>query len=654
MSVRAADPLHRPSRRAALAILAVGALAVGLAACKRNPYDEHLGVVSTVPPDGAIAVPPDLVVEVTFDDRLDPAFVGTSKISVVSPDGPVTGTVEVTGSGRILRFTASQQVKRLVTVDVTVRKGIAGTRGEILDRDVGFSFRTNGSELLLNRDRLIGLAGTSTSISATLLGDAGTEPATAVSWTSFDPSVAYVDTSSQTAMVRFAGPGYTTIRAESQGLSTTIPASTATATAGGVSFLVTDAAWTDGTFDPDRDLLHTWDVDPCDGSVRDGGAGQFDGASRLILDPLSADSSFGCAGGGVPVFGAPFEVIPSLRQETSGAWLGVVDAGSSSCHLRPIGRASMYQDVTVPASATSGLTLSWSDRYALEPAGSTTAVRASVQNLTDGAPAVVVFSIASAGTIADGGGFSPRSIGLTAQALAGKTARIRFEAIGGGYEGSVDEGRAGLYLDGLSLELFDATELFDDPGCEVDPRDPGAGWTGEYVRVPREATFGPRSVDGLLVSRSVYAPYSDGYWLRSLETIENAGGTTRAVTVRLEGELGSGGSGQYATDGEIFLSFDGGPGAHPSVAMLPGAYDRIGSIVGADGWSSEYDLSLAPGEARSILTYQLFGASTDVQDLGFLDQLATEILDSVRNLGIDSPYAAGISPEEWAQIANGP
>ncbi len=655
-------------RRRPRALLAMIALAGG--ACDRDGSSSRssLYVVDLSPDAGSEEVDPDLTLVVTMSAALDPESVGPGSIEVSTPEGAVEGEISLTDGDTALRFVADTPVGRFVPVSVSVDGRLRGAKGQRMARDYDYSFRTLGLELVLDRASAEGLIGTERVVQAKMRGDAGLETVDEVTWSSADATVATVAGSSAGTIV-FVGVGTTTVTAEGYGFEASIPVAAATTTGGGILYLGTDSTWTDKTVDPYRELPKTWDL-RCDGSITDGGADEFDGPTWVpVIDPLTSAVAFPCLPPESISFGEPLAVLPTLRLETVGDWNGYVGEGTSSCHLRPIGRVSMHQAIAIPSNATA-LTLSWADYvyllddvnavpdYATESAW----YRVTVENLTDATAPAIVYAVASTdGVMASdvAGVFDPRSFPLDAAALAGKTVRLTFEAFGGGYEGAEhsEAPTSGVFVDSVKLIDQLLVDHVDNGGCEQDLDD----WTGQQLLVSREVNFGPVTVGtSLRMTRSVHAPAAGGDWIRYLDTVTNPAGIAATFTLRMEGDLGSDGSGIVSTSGTIQFNVDdfnpalhppAGANPDPMVAMIPGAPSRI-DVASPGEWAAEYDLTLGPGQAKSILAIHVIGDSNDAADLPLLETRAEQIRDSILLLGLDSPYAAGLTEEEWATVVN--
>ncbi len=659
----------------------IGLLAVasGLGACTpaSYPLSEPLAIESISPAPGAEEVDPGAAVVVRFSHPLDPATVGNG-LRLLGPDGLVEGVVTVDADGRTLRHQRLSPAGLFEPHAITVRGTVRSAEGALLGADVVSTYRTRGERLVVDRLAVHGLVGTATTVAATVESALGLVPAHGARWSSSAPTAVAVTGTGATAAVSFLAPGFATVTVEAFGLSTTVPAGAAGRESDGSMALLTGSEWTDATVDPARTFRHVWDL-TCRGTVADGGSDTYDDVwwPMAHLPNIQntdddedvndiTDDSFPCIPAAEIVFEGPRETVASLRREAVDDWNGYRSEGLASCHLRPLGYAGAYQEMQLPAQP-SALTLSWDDFYRLGDKATGARYQVSVENLTDGIPPIVVAVVTTDGiTASPGETFQSHAIDLLPLGLAGKRVRLRFDVWGGGPEG-VSEFFAGLsdtkphgvYVDDVRLIDGQAIDYVTNGGCEAGL----AGWTGETVLLPRSVRLPARRLDddghAIDLSRSIYAPYAGGHWIRHLDTVTNPNDDDRLFTLRMEGDLGSDGGGVVTTAGTMMFAVDttapdGFGGAFPDVmaAMVPGRYVRLDPLLVPGEWSAEYDLALGPGESVNLLAFQVLGDSNDPDELSALVERAEELFDSIRTLGYASPYAEGISIEDWDRIVN--
>ena len=118
------------------------------AGCRKNDFTEIPGVcpivVSTIPVAGALNVPLNQIITITFNDEMDAATI-TAESILLSDGAPVLGTV--TYSGLTATFTPSEPLTDNTTYTGRVKTSVKNLTGNYLQEDYVWSFST-GSTLL--------------------------------------------------------------------------------------------------------------------------------------------------------------------------------------------------------------------------------------------------------------------------------------------------------------------------------------------------------------------------------------------------------------------------------------------------------------------------------------------------------------------------
>lgn len=147
------------------------------------PALEAPTVASTSPAGDATDVDRNGVVEVTFDEEMDPATITASTFTLKEGTTAIAG--DVTYTGTTATFTASQTLKANTEYTATVTTGAENLAGTALEDEVEWSFTTVGSTSTLAEVDL-GAAGNyvilaktaiNNSPTSAIIGDAGISPA---------------------------------------------------------------------------------------------------------------------------------------------------------------------------------------------------------------------------------------------------------------------------------------------------------------------------------------------------------------------------------------------------------------------------------------------------------------------------------------------
>jgi hypothetical protein len=119
-----------------------------LAGCRKNDFTEIPGVcpivVSTIPTTGALNVPLNQVISITFNDEMDPATITAASI-LLSDGAPVLGTISY--SGLTATFVPTEPLDDNTTYTGRVKTTVKNLTGNFLQEDYVWTFST-GSELL--------------------------------------------------------------------------------------------------------------------------------------------------------------------------------------------------------------------------------------------------------------------------------------------------------------------------------------------------------------------------------------------------------------------------------------------------------------------------------------------------------------------------
>jgi hypothetical protein len=615
-----------------------------LTACPEGAQrGDELRVVATDPVAGDVAADPMLRIRITFDEALDAERLDEEAFAVKAAGDDVSGGYEVQDDGTTWTFVADAPVGRWAEVRVHLGGNIAGRSGRVLGEPQSFSFRTRSAGLAVEPHSFVGFPGDSEGLVAWVAGTTRDgrptfEPAPDVVWSSDDEAVAEVDGD---GTLRLLGRGRSTVRAQSLGWSAPAAVGAADRSGAGTGVLSTSAQVVLDTPSGQELALHTWDLYE-DGGLLDGGSGQFDGVWRLVLNPDTAPESFPAVAVPAVSYDAPFELVESLVHERPGSWTGHAREGTGSCRLLPLGEAAMHRELQLPSTAP--VTVDWWHQVRTEdPFLAPMFFRVTLDELPSTGSPIEIFRLDGDGDLWSW--WSSRSIDITP--WAGRSVRLAFEVQGGGY----GDRAFGAFVDDLRVMGGDGVEALGDGDCEAGV----GGWVGEWVRVPREVNLTPQSIGGVEVSRSIYAPYHDGHWLRYLDAVHNPSTEAQTVTVRLVGDLGSNGNGAvYSAHQErAWISHDLRPtGGAASVGLLPGMADTL-SLPDRDGdWTVEYVLELEAGATRHLLAYHLLGTDNQPRPSQFLEDLSAAMLESLEALAWRSPYATGISAEAWDNLAN--
>lgn len=121
-------------------------LVVLLSGCATDDFKEITGVcpvvVSTNPDNGAILVPLDQVISVTFNEPMDPSSINSSTFKVLGT-GAVAGTISY--SGLTASFTPSAALSPNTTYSVRMSRGATDLNGIALKSDYVFTFSTGST-----------------------------------------------------------------------------------------------------------------------------------------------------------------------------------------------------------------------------------------------------------------------------------------------------------------------------------------------------------------------------------------------------------------------------------------------------------------------------------------------------------------------------
>lgn len=119
-----------------------------IAGCRKNDFTEIPGVcpivLSTIPTAGAVNVPLNQIITITFNDEMDPATI-TAESILLSDGAPVAGTVSY--SGFTATFTPAEPLEDNTTYIGRVKTSVMNLTGNYLQEDYVWTFST-GSELL--------------------------------------------------------------------------------------------------------------------------------------------------------------------------------------------------------------------------------------------------------------------------------------------------------------------------------------------------------------------------------------------------------------------------------------------------------------------------------------------------------------------------
>jgi hypothetical protein len=108
-------------------------------------------VVESLPAADAVKVSINVEPELTWDEPLDPSWVGPELVGLLDDRGPVAADVSLHEGGRILRLTPRGHLRPDAAYAVTVRGGPFGVRdraGNLLSGDLRLAFRTSAAARL--------------------------------------------------------------------------------------------------------------------------------------------------------------------------------------------------------------------------------------------------------------------------------------------------------------------------------------------------------------------------------------------------------------------------------------------------------------------------------------------------------------------------
>jgi hypothetical protein len=130
-------------------------LIVLISGCASDDFDEIIGecpvVLSTNPDNGAIGVPLNQIITVTFNEEMDLETIDESSIIITTAGGgPVSGTV--TYSGTTATFTPNNALAANTTYNGRVRTLAKDTNGNALQTDFLWSFTTGIAPMVSSTD----------------------------------------------------------------------------------------------------------------------------------------------------------------------------------------------------------------------------------------------------------------------------------------------------------------------------------------------------------------------------------------------------------------------------------------------------------------------------------------------------------------------
>ncbi|MBU1241341.1 Ig-like domain-containing protein [Myxococcota bacterium] len=588
-------------------------------------------VVSSVPADAATGIDGGLtMITVTFSEVINPATVHAGSISVSSDLGAVSGTTTMLAGGLSLGFMPSSPVGYLENVEVLVDGAITDLAGNAMGTAHTFAFTTAPSALLLDPMSFVGSIDATQSFTLLALGDSGAVAAASPVYSIDATTVATVDAA---GLVTCIGIGVATLQGSSQGMTAqaTIMCGTeyGQPTTYQGSALVVDGYGI------------TWDFME-DGTIDDGGGDRYDGMWEIEVYNLEADEYqyFPDCSATEITFDAPYamQASPTIVEND-------VYNGNYSGDLGRVGGEGMaWQEVTLSATAVS-LDFSFYYMYSIESyAGTEVGYSVTIEDMTGGTGETVV--IENTDTFYFSNGWSQGTFDLLP--WAGETVRIKFHYYGGIYQ---YDGRA-MLIDDVSIVDDQSTEYVVNGDFEAGD---SSGWNGVSYIIPREVNLAPaNTVAGVNVARSIYASYDPGTWARYLDTYTNDGTETVTLTVYYYGDLGSDDAGVIytAAGGRAYLEYD--EDGDPPLGVIPGTAASVDIPSYSEYWEVTYELTLAPGESKSILAFHLAGDSIEDGPNAYMMNLSQEIVDSVDSMGLGSPYLTGLNLVEFNSISNWP
>ncbi|MBW4028613.1 MAG: DUF3494 domain-containing protein [Acidobacteria bacterium] len=99
-------------------------------------------VVSTVPPNGATGVAISQSLSATFSEPMNPATIDPATFTLMSPSGPVAGSVAYNATGSVATFTPSTPLANSTLYTATITAGAQNLAGEGLASSYTWSFTT--------------------------------------------------------------------------------------------------------------------------------------------------------------------------------------------------------------------------------------------------------------------------------------------------------------------------------------------------------------------------------------------------------------------------------------------------------------------------------------------------------------------------------
>lgn len=128
-----------------------------MAGCDSNSTDPGIDsdapvIFSTSPTNGEDDVVRNKVVEITFDQAMNPSTINTTTLTLMQESTPVNGTV--TYSGTMARFTPDQVLAAQTDYTVTVTTGAISSTSVALANENSWSFTTGGNSEQLDKVEL--------------------------------------------------------------------------------------------------------------------------------------------------------------------------------------------------------------------------------------------------------------------------------------------------------------------------------------------------------------------------------------------------------------------------------------------------------------------------------------------------------------------
>ena len=97
-------------------------------------------LLSSSPVQDELGVPPSTVVDLIWEQDLDPATVTTSIVELLAPSGPVPGTVTYDPATRRIRFLPNEDLTLGSPYTVRVNAGLSDVDGSVRDSALNVSF----------------------------------------------------------------------------------------------------------------------------------------------------------------------------------------------------------------------------------------------------------------------------------------------------------------------------------------------------------------------------------------------------------------------------------------------------------------------------------------------------------------------------------